>query len=372
MPGPTDDSDSDVELAERLASRYRWLAERELRGYCPTYERLALAIADDREVLERLVGLLGPVDERHVPVLTFAATHDLVLADPASPLAQAYADDDADPWPPWRALLLDRFDDLATTMARRSIQTNEVGRAAALVPAMGVAAASFGTTDVALVELGPSAGLNLFLDRFHIVYDDGRSFGPMDSTVQLACRVTGPHAPPLPDALTIFAREGIDVAPLDVTDPADARWLAACLWPRLHARAGRLQAAITLARAEPPTLHRGDAVTLLPRVLADVGAHVGDDTLLIVDATWVLAYLDDAARLALADELALLGATRPVAFVTAEYPGVAPWIPVPERVEGQPPGGATLLGLATWSPAGHQATALAWMHAHAEWIAWVV
>lgn len=371
VAGPTSDSDHDVAPTERLAGRYRWLADREFHGYCPTYERLALAIAADAEVLGRLATLVGPLDERHVPVLAFAATHDVALAEPDGALATSYTEAGTDPWPAWRELLLTRFDELAATMARRSIQTNEVGRAAAIVPALGLAAERAGTRRLALIELGPSAGLNLLFDRFHIVYDDGRSSGPTDSPVQLTCRLVGPRRPPLPEHLDVVERSGIDLAPLDVTDPDDARWLAACLWPRLHERATRLDAAIGLARREPPRLRRGDAVTLLPEVLAELAARTPDDTLLAVVATWVLAYLGDAERRELTQPLADLGARRPVVFVTAEYPGIAPWIPVPERVEGQPPGGATLLGAATWAPDGDRRDALAWMHAHGDWLAWV-
>ena len=59
-------------------------------------------------------------------------------------------------------------------MRTRSIQTNEVGRSAALLPALAVVrAGALAVGDdrpLALVELGPSAGLNLLLDRYAVTY----------------------------------------------------------------------------------------------------------------------------------------------------------------------------------------------------------
>src|SRR5690349_10006072 len=124
---PADDVDA-------LAQVYRVLAADDLAGYCPIYERIALAMADDPA---SLVLLLDGAPVGRTPVLAFAATHDLVLSDPDSPLAQIYAGrSSADPWPPFRALLHDRTDEVVHRMRTKSIQTNEVGRSAALLSAL--------------------------------------------------------------------------------------------------------------------------------------------------------------------------------------------------------------------------------------------
>ncbi len=161
----TDPSRADVSTAadpgtdgvDALAGRYRQLAAGDLAGYCPIYERIALALADDPT---SLVLLLDAAPVGRTPVLAFAATHDLVLSAPGSPLAEIYAGrSTADPWPPFRALLHERTPEIVHRMRTRSIQTNEVGRSAALLPALvHVAAAATTAGDprpVALVELGP-------------------------------------------------------------------------------------------------------------------------------------------------------------------------------------------------------------------------
>jgi hypothetical protein len=256
-------------MSERVgefATFLRVWADTELRGYCPIYEGVARALADHTALLERVVEVAPR--ERIVPVLLFAAVKSLVDADPRSVLGRIYAGAAGDPWPAFRDLLETRFDDVTQVLRTRRIQTNEVGRAAAVLPALGLAAERLGRP-LALVELGPSAGLNLLLDRFAYDYGDGRAVGDRTSAVRLVCEFKGPLRPPIPPVMpTIAQRCGIDLAPVDVTDDAQCRWLEACLWPGQPDRVVRLQGAIALARRHPPVLHAGSALERLPSILA--------------------------------------------------------------------------------------------------------
>lgn len=95
-------------------------------------------------------------------------------------------------------------------------QTNEVGRAGVLMPGLMVIADAC-HLPLRLFELGCSAGLNLNLDRFG--YDlGGLRCGDQASPVHLSPTWQGPPPPVAPIAVT--ARAGVDIAPLDVTDPA--------------------------------------------------------------------------------------------------------------------------------------------------------
>ncbi|HWP65341.1 MAG TPA: DUF2332 family protein, partial [Candidatus Limnocylindria bacterium] len=160
--------------ADEFARFLRVWADSELRGYCPLYDAIARALADDTALLERLVDVAPR--EKIVPVLLFAAVKSLVDVEPASPLARIYAGEPGDPWPPFRAVLETRFDEIAHLLRTRRTQTNEVGRASALLPALGVIARRAGRP-LALIEIGPSAGLNLLLDRFAYDYGGGRTAG---------------------------------------------------------------------------------------------------------------------------------------------------------------------------------------------------
>ncbi len=375
MPAPDEPASAPSEETA-LAGLLVVLADQDLAGYCPVYDRIARALAEDHESLA--VGV-GVVPVTRAAVLLLAVTHDMVLSEPDTALAAVYrGESGADPWPGFRSLLHARADDIRARMAVRTVQTNEVGRAAALLPALAsVTAQQRRNGDgrgLALLEVGPSAGLNLFVDRFDVDYvdPDGTSVvrcGPTTSPVHLTCEIRGPGRPIVPiEALDVVRREGIDPSPIDVTDDDACRWLEACIWPGLPDRAERLRAAITVARREPPVLHTGDARTDLAARL-DL---IPDGLLPVVVATWALAYLDRRGRLDVCAAIDEHGARHDAAFVTAESPHVTPWVegPTAQDTAGTGDGTTTLLGLRQWSSGHVETTALARMHPHARWLEW--
>jgi len=385
-PGPAD-------VAE-LAQFYRYLADAEFEGYCDLYATLARDLADDTALLERIVTLAPPA--KIIPVLLFAAVHDQLLAEPDLALARIYRGAPGDPTPLFKELVVDRFDVLRDVVAHRSIQTNEVGRSAVLLPALTAAHRRL-ERPLAIVEIGPSAGLNLFFDRYAVEYtrspddragapdgdggdgargggdDDGATIfaraGVPDSPVQLRCAIRGSLAPPLDAAPPpVHSRQGIDLNPIDVRHDADCRWLEACIWPLVPQRAERFRAAAALVREDPPLLQQGAALDLLPAALDAVPA----DAVPVVLSTWVLAYFSKEERLAVGALLDDVGSRRDLVAISAEYPGIAPWVPRPERPAiDDAAQGATTLGWLCWRGGERDARALAWTQAHGRWIDWL-
>jgi len=359
--------------AAKLADIFTFLAEVEFPGYSPLYEHLATRIAAEPWIPAHI--------SQHnrssfAAVLFLDCVRELTLDDPDLPLARRYADIvagadplDPDPWPLFRELVAARRDELATLLETRAIQTNEVGRSAALLPAFTVVAEHF-DRPLALIEIGCSAGLNLFFDRFHIDYGDAGESGPASSTVRLACEVRGELRPPIPtEAPRVVSRLGLDLNPIDVTDPVATRWLEACVWPDVPHRFARLRAAIDLARLDPPELRAGNAVELVAEAIRSVPA----DAVACLDSTWVLAYFSDEERHELHRQLDELGTDRAIAYVTAEYAvDGAPWVPPPPRptlvVEHKMP---TLLGLGLWDHGRTAHRVLGWMPPHGQWIDWL-
>jgi hypothetical protein len=361
-----------AEDAANLAGIYEWLADNEFPGYSPLYEHLARHIAAEPWIPAFV--------SRHnrspfAGVLFLDCVRELTLIEPDLALARRYeavvggGDPlDPDPWPLFRDLVLTRHDVLADQLERRTIQTNEVGRAAALVPAFGLVARRF-ERPLAVIEIGCSAGLNLFFDQFHVDYGDGSTAGPGDATVRLTCEVRGPLLPPVPrEAPAVVSRLGIDLNPVDVTDPDAACWLESCLWPDVPHRVERFRAALELARADPPELWAGNAVDLVARAIEAVPI----EAVACLDATWVLAYFSAEEREQLHATLDRLGADRAIAFVTAEYEGNAPWVPAPTRaVSTLDHSSPTLLGLGLWDHGRTDHAALAWVQPHLRWIDWI-
>src|SRR3954447_18944647 len=278
---------------DRIATGYRRFAEVEAAEPSPLYARLALAVAGDREVLGFLAAL--PTGKRQ-PNLLFAAVRFL-SGLPAGP-------DDL------RRVVLDDGDRLRGTMLTRATQTNEAGRCAALLPLLAALEAP-----LALVEVGASAGLCLYPDRYSYDYD-GVPVGP-PSPVHLSCATTGPV--PVPARLPeVVARTGIDLNPLDPAGDDTRAWLRALIWPGPAAddRLARLDAAAVIAAREPARMLRGHLLDRLPEAVESAPA----EATVVVFHTAVLPYVPSAERAAFTDLVRRL----PVRWIAQEGPGALP------------------------------------------------
>ena len=124
---------------------------------------------------------------------------------------------------------------------------------------------------------------------------------------------------PVPAAVPEVAwRAGIDLNPLDVTDPDDVAWLGSLIWPG-EARPERLSAAVAVARRRPPRVIAGDLIEELPGLARQAPARAT----LVIYHTSVLSYVEPARRAAFAGLVAELGA----AWLSSESRGVLPWLP---------------------------------------------
>lgn len=238
-------------------------------GEAPLYARLALAAAADDELVALLAN--APPEQRR-GTLFFAAVHFLVLNEPEHRLGLFFCRNppQEDPVPVFRRFCLERRDRLGELLLTRKTQTNEVQRCSYLVPAFGLVAA---LTDrpLALIDVGASAGLHLIFDRYFLDYGEAGCLGNPDSPVQITPEIKGTVPVPVPPHMpaAVF-RVGIDLAPVDVRDEDAALWLRACVWAEHRQRADLLRRAVEVARRDPPVLMAGDAVEMLPSVLADV------------------------------------------------------------------------------------------------------
>lgn len=219
-------------------------------------ERLDRATAVGRRVLD-WPGLPDALHES-VPLRLAGALNALVRRRDVPSLARLYPPNPPpDPDRLWAALdaaFRDREADLLAWLDLAP-QTNEVARSAVLIAGLAVVAAETGMP-IALHELGASAGLNLVLDRYACQLGS-RLYGDPRSALKLAPAWTG-ETPPAAK-LTIASRRGVDLNPLDVTDPGDRERLLAYVWPDQPKRVARLEAALAIARRDPPALDAGDA-----------------------------------------------------------------------------------------------------------------
>ncbi len=233
---------------------------------------------------------------------------------------------------------------------RETPQTNEVGRAAAIMAALMVLRDAH-DMPCELLELGSSAGLNLTLARYS--YDlGGVTAGDPLSAVRIAPAWHGGTPPACPVA--IVGARGVDRHPLDPRD-ADARErLMAHVWADQADRAARLGHALDMARTDPPRVDHGDIADWLPRRLAEPQAA---GVCRVVFHSMALQYLDEPARAQVDDLIAGHGrratADRPLARIGFE------WTQARDAVH---------LTLTCW-PDGRPRH-LATCHAYGAWIDW--
>lgn len=343
----------------QLRTMFRDFAASTVRA--PLYARLAAGIADDDELVTLL--LHAPAPQRQ-PVLLFACVHDLLLAGRDQELAAWFPNltdppADGDPLPALRRFCSEHRDELCRALSTRSTQTNEIGRCAILLPALGLLAAEVGA--LAHLDVGASAGLNLLLDRYAYRYQPGGDVGA-PSPVLLGCGTRGPvPVPAAPPA--IAARAGLDRSPIDITDPVATRWLEACVWPDQRDRFERLRAALAIARHAGIVVGRGDAVDDVATTAAELGEHGHP----VITNTWVLNYLTPSEQIAYLAALDGLGRARDVSWVYLESPRLIPALPVPadEAVRD-----ASVLTVVRWRAGDRTVEHVATAHPHGYWLHW--
>lgn len=221
------------------------------------------------------------------PLLLLAALrHDALATGPSHPLHAGFAAPEPKPdavdEPRLAAALDGTREEVFATLARRTVQTNDTSRAVAWLWPAALAGASGGAREIALADVGASAGLNLVADALPPIWYE------QDGTPLEVAR-----------DVRAVARLGLDRSPIDALRDDDARWLRACIWPSEREREERLEAALAAFRTARV---RPDAPVLVPIAAANVPARLdllsasGAGTLVIAYQTVVRDYLAPVER----------------------------------------------------------------------------
>ncbi|MDQ3570727.1 MAG: DUF2332 domain-containing protein [Actinomycetota bacterium] len=192
------------------------------------------------------------------------AVHRVVLEGRAPALGRHYpsaggSSGAADAWPALAAALVEHRDDLRRRV-EDPVQTNDVGRSAALVGGFLLVASATGLP-LRLLELGTSAGLNLRFDCYR--YEGGdQGFGDRASPVRFSDVFIEPY-PPFATPAQVVERAGCDPRPIDPTSEEGRKTLLAYTWPDQVGRLRQLDAAIEVARRVPVSLTKASAAAWL-------------------------------------------------------------------------------------------------------------
>ena len=310
-------------VGERLRRFAEWL-ERSRRS--PLYVALLRGAAADFDaggvVARAFDGIAVPPGS--VPALRLmAALHHLVLRGQAHALARFFPSAGGREPPDWTwpvaALTLGEHLQEVRQRLRRGVQTNEPGRSAAIYGGLLWISERLGGP-LRLLEIGASAGLNLLPDRFAYMVGSellGSVCSPVLSEEPWRGR---PVSEPLAAArrLELCARAGCDPRPIDVREPGARELLLSYVWPDEPERLARLQAALALARREPPAIERGRASSWLRGALAEPG---GGLPVIVQSVVW--QYLAERERASVTGAIERAGARRPLAWLTFEPGGDA-------------------------------------------------
>jgi len=232
-------------------------------------------------------------------------------------------------------------------------QTNEAGRSANFIAAMLWLAGRGLPPRFQCLEIGSSAGINLMLDRYS--YDlGGVRVGPEDAVLHFAPQWRG--SPPPQRDIAIVSTKGCDIAPVDLTDPAQALRLKAYIWPEHTIRFERMDAAIRAARQRKPDLVPMNGADFVEAELVKPQAS-GATRVLMHSIVWQYVPADQQARVTAAMAAAGVRATR-------EHP--LAWI----MVEADRSIHRHKLTVQYW-PGGGAETQLSWSHPHGADVEWL-
>lgn len=297
MDGVTERDLDAAAAAELLREQLRFV-----RGRSPLYERILAGLAGAAErgfdggVVPRLLAVTGPAGASEARLLLLAALHHAALRDTSLPHAAWYPTAVAEPRPAEEgapaalalAHLIEHEDEVAAFIAQHRLQTNEIGRCAALLPGF-LAAAEHGMP-LRLFEAGCSAGLNLRFDRYRYDFRAGPSWGPTSGPILTSSARGAVPESLVPPTVEVAERRGVDLSPIDPSTDEGARLLTAFIWPDDAERRDRLRRAIEVAEADPVRLEAGDLVAWTDEAVRPVAG-----TTTVLFHSLVVHLLDESA-----------------------------------------------------------------------------
>lgn len=323
----------------------------------PLYQSFCKVVAQEQSILELLT---QRQTGQQASFLLFGAIHYLLLSGVQHPLSDFYpslvnevtaSPNEAGP------VLLDFCrtyrNELGAFIRTRLVQTNVVKRSVGLLVALW-AVRMRGVERVHLIEVGTSAGIHLHVDRYRYLID-GRVFGQRDSKVTIETQWRGQQSPPdLDERPQIVSRIGIDLHPVDATNPEERLWLRAFVWPENRHETEQLSAALESVASAPPTIIAGDAIDVCPTL--SKRPPPGEARIVFHAATRM--HVPTERRAAFDEAIDTIGQDGPLYHIWQEPPS-APHTGMPPDPRGV---------LAMHGPGDDQPVSLAQVSGHLDWI----
>jgi hypothetical protein len=297
-----------------LSMKFRRFAIDECRKTSPLYEFLSLKIAEDAEMIQ-----LASAARKGQPVpnLFFGAVHYLLLQGKLHQLGEFYPSISKNPEKPVNAYpafvdFCQKYSgEIIDLLENKIVQTNEVRRCSYLYP---VFSHIYQLTNkpLALIEIGTSAGLQLFLDRYSYSYGTGEVHGNPHSDVHLSSLIKGDKAA-LPEMgqFEVATRIGTDLHINDVRNTEDFLWLKALIWPEHLERRELFEKAASYVSNQTLSLIEGDGV----EILRSLASEIPEDQVICVFHTHVANQMSVDTKGKLLEYIKEIGTRRPIFHV---------------------------------------------------------
>ncbi|WP_213367176.1 DUF2332 domain-containing protein [Mesobacillus boroniphilus] len=298
-------------MSNDLSMKFRRFAIHECRESSPLYEFLSLKIAEDAEMIE----LISSAKKgQPVPNLFFGAVHYLLLKGKKHTLRKFYPNITNNPekaasaYPAFVDFCQKYSGEIIDLLTSKIVQTNEVRRCSYLYP---VFSHIFQMTKkpLALIEIGTSAGLQLFVEKYSYFYGTGEVYGNPNSEVHLTSVIKGGKMPlrqmKQPEVATRF---GIDLHINDVRNTEDYTWLKALIWPEHHERRELFEKAASYVSNQTLSLIEGDGVEMLH----SLASEIPEEQVICVFHTHVANQMSVETKEKLLEQIKEIGEQRPI------------------------------------------------------------
>ncbi|MBD2842331.1 DUF2332 domain-containing protein [Erythrobacter sp. KMU-140] len=349
---------------EEFAEALEWQAAHAEKNNAPCTARVIRALAKVREgntaTGRRIAGWEGLTLKDAMPLRMAGGLHHLLLSGEDERLARVYSGQITDQGQIDALVceLVETYDTQLLPWLDGPPQTNEAGRAASIMSSL-LWIAQRAAPQFDLFELGASAGVLTMLERYRFNLG-GTEVGPPGSPMRVCPEWRGEGAPPPPPGdFRIVSVKGCDLAPIDLSDPASALKLRSYVWPDAPGRMARIDAAIELAKANPPDLVKQDAGDFVAQMLARPQA-AGTTRAMFHSIMW--QYMPAETQAAISARFEETGKEaskdRPLAWVSLETD------PKTFRHE---------LTVRLWTGAEHsgEPVLLSHAHPHGAWVEWL-
>lgn len=344
-------------MNEKVTDYWTFFADDAKRTGSLLYSRLSAGIGKDDEL--KALCAHARAGQPHANLI-LAAVHFLLLRGADHPLKRFYGTvggsrsvEGDDPFPDFKGFVRDYRAAIQRLIETRVTNTNEIGRSALLHPGFRVVA-SQAAAPLSLIEVGPSAGLNMIWDSYGVRYRrDGSVAAAINesASVVIDCELRGERIPRTTPAPSVGGRVGLELNPVDLSNSDDRDWLRALIWPDQGARLKRMDRAIELLMQHKPDIRAGDALELLPDALSDVPRG----QIACVYHTIATYQFSREMKRGLEDILTVAGLRQPVWRLSFEYDGAL-----------------YILSATHYSDGVRDEKRLASAHPHGTWLEWLV